>query len=269
MRILVATGGSAHSETALQMAGTLAAATRSRVTLLTIAVSEGQRAQAETVSLHSAAVLRQWVDEVETRVRAGRAADHILREAARGYDLLIADEQPSPRLIRRITANTVERLTERSPCPVLVARDAGLPVRMLICESGHRPLVTQRLVERLSPLLELARQATVLHVMSQLAAAPGLATEDLRADAADHIRRGTDEGKLLQEALDMLAGADVDARALLPHGQVVSQVIQEAHAGPYDWVVIGAFRASGWDRLLLSDQAHAILAGTHEPLLVV
>ena len=37
----------------------------------------------------------------------------------------------------------------------------------------------------------------------------------------------------------------------------------------YDLVVIGAFRATGWDRLMLSDQAHAILIGTHEPLLVI
>ena len=83
------------------------------------------------------------------------------------------------------------------------------------------------------------------------------------------MRRGTQEGKLLQEAMDVLAAAGVAVRPLLRHGRVVDQVIDEANAGAYDLVVIGAFRATGWDRLMLSDQAHAILAGTHEPLLVV
>ena len=66
MRILIATGGSAHSEVALQMTGTLAAAAGAQVTLLSVAVSEGQRAQAETVALQAAATLREWVGDVET-----------------------------------------------------------------------------------------------------------------------------------------------------------------------------------------------------------
>ena len=65
------------------------------------------------------------------------------------YDLLVIGERPGHRLIHRILANTVERLTERAPCPVLVARvQAGLPARILICESGRHPLVAERLVRQ-------------------------------------------------------------------------------------------------------------------------
>lgn len=270
MRILVATDGSAHSDIALLTTGTLAAATSAQVTLLTVAVSEGHRQQAEQVALQAAASLRQQVGEVQTKVAVGRAADHILREAeAGGYDLLVIGERRGHRLIHRILANTVERLTEQAPCPVLVARSAGLPLRMLIGESGRHPLVAERLVTKLPEMLALCRQATLLHVMSQMAAAPGVAGDDLSADAAEHIRRGTEEGRLLQEALDVLAEAGVEASPLLHHGRVVDQVIDAANAGAFDLVVIGAFRATGWDRLMLADQAHAILAGTHEPLLVV
>lgn len=270
MRILVATGGSAHSEIAVQMAGTLAAAAGAQLTLLTVAVSESGRAHAEAVSLHSAAALRGWVDEVEALVAVGRVAESILAEARTGgYDLLVIGERPGHRLIHRILTSTVERLAERAPCPVLVARAAGMPARILVCESGRHPLVATRLADKLQPMLALCRHATLLHVMSQMAAGPGVAGQDLLADAADHMRRGTDEGKLLQEGIDALAAAGVPAQAVLRHGRVVDEVIDEAESGSYDLVVIGAFRATGWDRLMLSDQAHAILSGVHEPLLVM
>ncbi len=124
-------------------------------------------------------------------------------------------------------------------------------------------------MHKLAPVLALSRQATLLHVMSQMAVLPGVEGQDLRADAQEHIQRRTQEGELLQAGMDALAKANVPARPLLRHGRVVDEVIDETRAGHYDLVVIGAFRATGWDRLMLSDQAHAILTGTHEPLLVV
>ena len=126
MRILTATGGSAHSEFALEMVAGLAAAAGAQVTLLTVAVSQGRRAHAEEIAAQAAARLHAAVPEVETRVAVGRAADAIIQEArSGGYDLLVIGERPGHRLIHRILASTVERLTERAPCPVLVARDAA------------------------------------------------------------------------------------------------------------------------------------------------
>ena len=126
-----------------------------------------------------------------------------------------------------------------------------------------------RLVEKLTAVLSLCRQATLLHVMSQMAAGPGVAGWGLRADAAEHMRRRTQEGNFLLEGLSVLEQAGVPGRALLRHGRVVDEVIEEAQAGAYDLVVIGAFRAVGWERLMLADQAHAILLGTRQSLLVV
>jgi nucleotide-binding universal stress UspA family protein len=53
------------------------------------------------------------------------------------------------------------------------------------------------------------------------------------------------------------------------HGRVVDEVVAESRDEAYDLIVIGAFRATVLDRMVLSDQARAILAGTHEPLLVL
>ena len=105
--------------------------------------------------------------------------------------------------------------------------------------------------------------------MSQMAAGPGVAGENLRDDAERHIRRGTPEGRLLCEGLDVLSCAGVSAHSLMRHGRVVDEVVAESRDEAYDLIVIGAFRATGLDRVVLSDQARAILAGTHEPLLVL
>ncbi|MFN2199917.1 MAG: universal stress protein [Caldilineaceae bacterium] len=61
----------------------------------------------------------------------------------------------------------------------------------------------------------------------------------------------------------------MSAHSLMRHGRVVDEVVAESRDEAYDLIVIGAFRATGLDRVVLSDQARAILAGTHEPLLVL
>ena len=125
MHIIIATGGSVHSGIALRMAGILAAATESQVTLMTVAYSKLRLGHAEDISIRAAAQLRELAGEVQTRVAVGRAAEQIVREIQIGdYDLLIIGERPAHRLLHRILTNTVERLTELAPCPVLVAREA-------------------------------------------------------------------------------------------------------------------------------------------------
>ncbi len=270
MHIIIATGGSVHSEIAMHMAGMLAAATESQVTLMTVAFSELRREHAEQISMQAAANLRELVGEVQTRVAVGRAAEQIVREIQLGdYDLLVIGERPGQRLIHRILTNTVERLTELAPCPVLVAREAGLPLRMLICESGRQPLVVERMARSLGPLMSLCKEATLLHVMSQMAAAPKLSGWELHATAQEHISRRTPEGTILQQGLDVLEDAGIKAQPVMRYGWVVDEIISETQANYYDLAVIGAFRASGWQRLMLSDLARAILAGTSQPLLVV
>ena len=93
---------------------------------------------------------------------------------------------------------------------MLVAREAGLPLRMLICESGRRPLVAERMAEKLEPVLALCRQGTLLHVMSQMAAAPGVAGRDASQCRRAHAPQDAG-GQLLQMGLDVLEQAGMPA----------------------------------------------------------
>jgi len=269
MRILLATGGAAHSEIAVRLTVQLARVAPAEIAVLTVAAAAQHRAQAETIAAEAAAQFAGLAATVETRVRVGRTAGVIAEEAEGGYDLLVMGERSDHRLLRRVVPTTVDQLIERSPCPLLVARRAAPLEQALVCESGRHPLVAARLAAELAPLLSSWRSVTLLHVMSQMAAGPGVSGWALGADAADHIQRKTPEGVLLQEGLDALAAAGVSAQPLLRHGRVIDEIVAEAQTGGHDLLVIGAHRVAGWERLMLADQAYAILTHTHQPLLIL
>jgi nucleotide-binding universal stress UspA family protein len=126
-----------------------------------------------------------------------------------------------------------------------------------------------RLINQLSPLLKKVDKLTALHVMSQIAAAPGVRGWELRASANELIEKHTVEGSLLEADLVRLAKLNVRLEAKVRHGLVVREILDEMQSGDYDLVVIGAHQGRGWERFLLDDLAHELISQADRPLLVV
>lgn len=270
MRILIATGGSPHSDTAVSLGRYITETTRASVTLLTVIRNEAERVQAEAILARAATLLPVSV-KVETNIRLGQPAEQIVREAREGNnDLLLLGERVHHGLSKRILAPTAERVLQQMPCPVLIARGAARPLRrLLVCESGRDPSLLQRLMAQLDPLLVVADALTVLHVMSQIAAGPGVRGWELRADADELIEEQTPEGELLEEDLERLEQLNVHLEAKVRHGLVVKEILKEARSGDYDLVVIGAHQGKSWERFLLDDLAQEIVDHADRPVLVV
>ncbi|MGD9049781.1 MAG: universal stress protein, partial [Anaerolineae bacterium] len=112
-------------------------------------------------------------------------------------------------------------------------------------------------------------EMTILHVMSQMSAGPGVRGEQLRADAEELMSEHSPEGQLLERNLDILEGSDLNAQPKVRHGLVVDEILEEAGSGDYDLVVIGAHPDEGWRRILLDDLAHRLLVRLKRPVLVV
>jgi nucleotide-binding universal stress UspA family protein len=74
---------------------------------------------------------------------------------------------------------------------------------------------------------------------------------------------------MLAQDLRLLSRHGIHPTAKVRHGLVVDEIISEARTGDYDLVVIGAHREQGWQRFLLDDLAHKILAQMDRPVLVV
>lgn len=274
MRILMATDGAPHTDAALCLGGQIADALDIPVTLLTIIGSEGERVQAASILIRAQALVPDTV-ESETKIRFGQRARQIMLEVAalreEGEEvLLLLGERGQRGLARRLLAPTVERILQRMPCPVVIARGpVRLPQRLLVCESGRDPSLLHRLLAQCRPLLRAADSLTVLHVMSQMAAGPGVAGWQLRAGAEALMGAGTPEGELLEEDLAQLKQLPAHLEARVRHGLVVKEILDEARSGDYDLVVIGAHQAKQWERFLLDDLAQEIVDHADRSVLVV
>jgi nucleotide-binding universal stress UspA family protein len=118
-------------------------------------------------------------------------------------------------------------------------------------------------------ILASTTDVTILHVMSQISAAPGIRGPELRAEAVELIEANTPEGALLAQDMAYLREMDLRPQALVRHGLVVDEIIAEASTGDYDLVVIGAHRDEGLPRFLLDDLARELVLNVECATLVV
>jgi len=275
MRVLMATGGSAHSKAAIRFGAQALLAGRAgeTLTILTVIRREADRPQADAILTRARRLVESEVPGVRTKVRIGHAAEEIVREAEEGdYDLVVVGERQNHDLVTRfLLGSTALRVVEHAPCPVIVAKGKTGPVhRILLCDSGaDGPSLLSRFTAQLADLVEDKDEITLLHVMSQISAGPGVRGAQLRADAEELIENQTPEGELLERDIQILERLRVRSRPKVRHGLVVDEILEEAQSGDYDLVVIGAHRGQGWRHILLDDLAHQIIAQVDRPVLVV
>lgn len=273
MRLLVATGGSAHSTLALQMSVQLAYLTQKAPTILTVIRRQEDRQRAEEVQRQARAQFEAEGIEAQGIIRVGPIDLTILHEVIDGgYDLLVLGDRQLHRLSTRLRGSVSERLARQAPCSVLIVKGSvGAIQRVLLCDSGvvEPPLRERFLAEGLGRLIAQDVEITVLHVMSQISAGPGINGAQLRADAEELIRSRSPEGELLEQDVRSFEQLGGRTRPKVRHGFVVDEILAEAREGDYDLVVIGAHREHGWQRFLLDDIAHEIITQVARNLLVI
>lgn len=295
MRILIATDGSPHAEKALHVAAGIVDPAEELPTVLTVI---GQREDASTrierIQVRVSEILGDPAARI--RVRVGHPGENIVNEATTGdYDLVIVGRQPQRSLWKHLfQSSTTMHVVEKSPCPVIVAQGKISPIRrILLCDSGTgntpdgpgtrpgnqfpdqdertwvSPSRLGRFTAQLAAQIKGKEEVTVLHVMSQISAGPGVRGTQLRAGADELIEERSPEGDLLVRDVQTLEQPGIHPNAKVRHGLVVDEILSEARSGDYDLVVIGAHRNRGWQRVLLDDLARRILARLDRPVLVV
>jgi len=275
MKTLMATGGSAHSDVALQFGAHLiqTGRTTDTPTVLCVARHDYDRAHAETVLAQACQFLGAICAKVDTKIRVGHPAEEIVREAEEGnFGLLILGEKQHHDLKTRfLLGSTAVRVVEHAPCPVIIAKGKIEPLHhILLCDSGlHTPALVNRFTIQLDNLIKGDEEITILHVMSQMSAGPGVTGKDLQANTQDLITNHTPEGELLERDREILQYLNIRCHPKVRHGFVVDEILQEAKEQDYNLVVIGAFRGQGWRQILLDDLAHQIITKVDRPVLVV
>ena len=273
MRLLFVTGDSLHSDSAFRLGAHLAMLTDVAPTVLAVVKRESDRGPVSEALNQFRAALLASLPAVETKVRVGRPAEEILRESEEGgYGLLIIGEQQWSSRTLRLFGTVVERVARLAPCPILIAKGEPRAIlRILVCDSGAvAPTVLERLSDTgLLRLLGPATEVTVLHVMSQISAAPGVVGRELDADADELIREHAPEGVLLEHDVEVLERDGLHPQPKVRHGFVVDEILDEAHTGAYDLVVIGTHREQGWQRFLLDDIAREVTFQCDRSILIL
>lgn len=271
MRILVATDGSPHSALTLQAINSLHPLVGTLPTILTVARQERDRSQAQSILQQAKQMVQPTIGQVTTRLRVGPPATEIAKEAYEGkYDLLVLGHKPENSLLTRLLGSTVSRALAEVPCSILIVKERNISfLRVLLCEGGLQPNLLSRLISRCGPLLREGTNISVLHVMSQMIAAPGVPGWELRAEARELMKAHTREGELLQQDMEVLQRVHVQPVPLVRHGLVVEEILAEARRGDYGLVVIGAHQHDGWQSMLLADIARQLVGQLDRSVLVV
>ena len=271
MRVLLCTDGSTNGQSALRFGGYLARSSTEPVTLLGVVERPRDRATIASALEDGRRLLPANVG-TQVKIRQGHAAEEILDEIISGtYDLVAVGALGKRGVTRFMLGSTAERVARFAAVPVLIVQGVRESVsRVLICTAAGEPgLSSVSFGGRVARLV--GAQATVLHVMSQVPAAPGIppaSLEHLEASADVLIAQHTLEGLHLEQALAILQGQGVTADARVRHGLVVDEILVEVCEGDYDLVVVGAHPSVGLMRFLLDDIAHQIISHTDRPVLV-
>lgn len=275
MRILTAVGGSEHSQIALRQAAYLAQTLPVSITILTVMKSPEDEADAAAILQTAEQFLLTAVPQIQnlqTKTRSGQASEQIIEEVLTGeYDLLLIGERPQHSLLTRLLGPTALRIIAQRPCPVLIAKEEAHHLeQILVCDSVYaEPTLSARFSQHFPDLLAQAANVTVLHVMSQIAAAPGVSGRQLRADVSELMTAHSPEGELLTQEMELLSEMDIEAEPIVRHGLVIEEILAEASDGRYDLVVIGAHVHEGWQRFLLEDVTAQIVLQADRPVLVI
>jgi nucleotide-binding universal stress UspA family protein len=272
LKILIVINGSKQSEITLRFAAQIALRAGEPPTVLTVIDRRADRLSTQADEMLGKAQKILAVPNVKTRVRTGHTAQEIIREAREGnHDLLIVGEMQSSHLARLLLGSTEVHVAEGAPCPVIIVKGITRPIRrILLCDSGAgRSSVLSRFTAQLAELLEGKEEVTVLHVMSQISAGPGVRGQQLRASVDELIEEHTPEGELLGRDIQALEQPGIHPTPKVRHGLVLDEILAESRNGNYDLIVIGAHKSEKWQDFLLEDLARKILVQSDRPVLVV
>jgi nucleotide-binding universal stress UspA family protein len=273
MRILIFANGILNNNTALNLTCEVVRRTGEVPTLLKVIPPNIERHPPSTEIALTDACQKMDLEKIDVRFRIGYLPNEIIQEAKEGgYDLLVIADHKSNTLTRFLKKPLSEKILGDIPCSLLAIKGEVTNEirRILVCDSGvGKPSLLEQFASRMENLLENIENLTILHVMSQISAGPGVRGGQLRAEAEYLIQEKTLEGEFLARDIETLERFGLKLTPKVRHGLVVDEILEEVENGDYDLVVIGAHPRYGWQGYLLDDLAQEILTQITRPLLVI
>lgn len=272
MNILIVINNSFQVDNTLAFCAQIAVKAGEEPTVLTVVGHRNEQLITEAKELHR--YIREVLDfpDLITKVRVGHPVREISLEVKdNNYDLVILREEHASFIGRLLVETTATHVAEQVACSTIVVKGIARPIqRILLCDScAGKSSVLSRFTAQLADLFAFEEEVTILHVMSQMSAGPGVPGKQLRASVEELIAEHTPEGMFLGKDIQVLEKPGIHAIPKVRHGLIVDEILDEARAGDYDLIVIGAHNGERWHRYMLDDIARKILIRSDRTTLII
>jgi nucleotide-binding universal stress UspA family protein len=198
----------------------------------------------------------------------GRPATEIVREAGEWpADMVVVGSRGHGAIERMLLGSTSAEVVDRAPCPVLIARTAGVATAVVAvdgspCADGAVSfLVTHRLFPEASIKVVSVNPRTVLAD----ATAFGLSAAELSIEAEAEARAW--HADVANRVADDLRRDGRRAETVVRDGNAANEILDVARDA--DLVVVGTRGNTGLRRILLGSTARNVLSHAHASVLVV
>lgn len=282
-RVLVATGGSPWSHTAVTYAIALAASLGAELRILTVLTSmvtsyatpdvlSSAELVLDSLERQGQALLGQAVAGAEAAgvphvpfLKWGNVPEAIIQTAAEeACDLIVLGARQVTGLKRLMVGGTSNAVAAKAQQPVLIVKQppavaSKVPLwqRALVATGG-------------SPWSDVAVEHALELAQQQCLALDILHVDSARPRQRDALYVATSEGKniiALAEARALTAG--ITFQTQLTYGNVVETILDTATRQQSDLIILGSRGLTGWKRLMLGSISNAIAAKSLLPVLIV
>ena len=269
-RILLATDGSEHSASAVDVAIDAAVKCSSHLTALTMVISNPEvEAIAPQIVAKAEMRAKEILDEVEKKAQArGTAVERLVRHGQdpgyqivrqaekRHVDLIVMGRRGVRGLARMFVGEATVKVCGQAPCSVLVVSKGGqLPCnRILLATDGSRYSdAAAVMAERLAKLCNLPVLVLSVTLPSH--------NEERRSVADVAVKR-------VAEALER-SGIQAEGR-VIEAAQADLGIVETAKSEEADLVIVGSHGRSGLiEKVLIGSVSERVLGGAPCPVLVV
>jgi nucleotide-binding universal stress UspA family protein len=268
-KLLLCTNGDPHTRPSLDYGVWLAGLTGKDVHLLGVVEPKHAYSSVESLIADASARLSQAGITFSTQIEQGNAPRVIAQIACQGGYLTVVGPLGRPAWRRVVHGRSFRRIMRRMPTPIIYVRKSHLKMeRILLCMGG---LGYAKNME--SAAVELAKSVnaavTLLHVVEPVTLAYPTARE-----IQDHWKKiletETPQGRNLNLAISMAQDAGLSVEFKVRRGNVVHEILEEAHSGNYDLVGLGSPYSAHSLRHIYMPNVTAEVAETLErPILTV
>jgi len=238
MKILLFVSKLPYARPAILFGGLVARLTKSPIILMHVTSRKSGLEAGQNILAQA----REMLPDVElnTQICQGISTQCILDEAQSGsYDLVVLEARRTVGLMKRLKGVVARLIARESPVSVLVIKEERPSLKKILVCTGGRD-IAEPVIEAGGSLARAAgARVALLHVAPHIPSMyVGLNTMEEGLPAL--LQTDTPLARHLHHGAEIIERHQIDAALKLRRGEVVNEILDEARAGDYDLIVIGA-----------------------------